>query len=59
MAQIKEQNKTLEKELSELAVGNLSDAQFKTLFIKMLQDRTRYCNSIKKTQGEMKVTLMK
>ena len=59
MAQIKEQNKTLEKELSELAVGNLSDAQFKTLFIKMLQDLTRYCNSIKKTQGEMKVTLMK
>ena len=31
MAQMKEQNKTLEKELKEMEISNLSDAQFKTL----------------------------
>ena len=30
MAQMKEQNKTPEKELSEMKIANLSDAEFKT-----------------------------
>ena len=54
MAQMKEQNKTPEKELSEREVANLSDAEFKTLVIRMPKEPTEYGNSIKE---EMKVTL--
>ena len=57
MAQMKEQNKTPEKELNKMEIGNLSDAEFKTLVIRMLKKLTRYFNSIKKTQAEMKFTL--
>ena len=38
MAQMKEQNKTPEKELNEMEIINLSDAEFKTLAIKMLKE---------------------
>ena len=38
MAQMKEQNKTPEKELSEMERANLSDAEFQTLVIRMLKD---------------------
>ena len=54
MAQMKEQNKTPEKELSETKIANLSDAKFKTLVIKMLKEFIEHGNSIKE---EMKVTL--
>ena len=36
---------------------NLSDAQFKTLVIRMLQELTGYFNTITKTQAAMKVAL--
>ena len=36
MAQMKEQNKTPEKALNETKIANLSDAEFKTLVIRML-----------------------
>ena len=35
MAQMKEQNKTLEKELNKMEISNLSDAEFKTLIMRM------------------------
>ena len=54
MAQMKEQNKTPEKELSKTERANLSDAEFKTLVIRMLRELLEYGNSIKE---EMKVTL--
>ena len=54
MAQMKEQNKTVEKELKEIEIANLSDADFKTLVIRMLKELTEYGNNIKE---EMKVTL--
>ena len=38
-------------------IASLSDAQFKTLVIRMLQELTGYFNSIKKTQAAMKVAL--
>ena len=57
MAQIKEQIKAPNIELSDEQTINLSDAEFKTLVIRMLQELTGYFNSIKKTQVEMKVTL--
>ena len=55
---MKEQIKAPEKiQLSDEDIANLSDAQFKTLIIRMLQDLTGYFNSIKKTQAAMKVAL--
>ena len=54
MAQMKEQNKTPEKELNKMEISNLSDAKFKTLVIRMLRELTEYLNNIKE---EMKVTL--
>ena len=38
MAQMKEQNKTPEKDLTETEIANLSDAEFKTLVIRMLKE---------------------
>ena len=38
MAQMKEQIKTPIKELSKMMISNLSDAEFKTLFIRMLKE---------------------
>ena len=42
MAQMKEQIKTQEKELNHKETANLSDAQFKTLAIKMLTKMVEY-----------------
>ena len=39
MAQMKKQIKIPEKELSDKEIANLSDAQFKTLVIRMLTER--------------------
>ena len=54
IAQMKEQNKTPEKELSEMEITNLSDTDFKTLVIRMLRELLEYSKNIKK---EEKVTL--
>ena len=48
MAQMKEQNKTPEKELNKMEISNLSDPEFKTLVIRMLKELNEYFNSIKK-----------
>ena len=42
MAQMKEQIKTPEKELSNKEIANLSDAEFKTLVMRMLTGMTEY-----------------
>ena len=44
-------------QLSEEEIANLSDAQFKTLVIRMFQELSGYFNSIKKTPAAMKVAL--
>ena len=55
---MKEQYKAPEKiQLSNKEIAKLSDAQFKTLVIRMLQELTGYFSSIKKTQVAMKVAL--
>ena len=51
MAQMKEQIKTPEKELSNKERANQSDTQFKTLVIRMLTEIVEYGHKIK----EMKV----
>ena len=57
MAQMKEQNKMPKKELNKMEISNLSNAEFKTLVIRMLRELTGYFNSITKTQAEMKFSL--
>ena len=54
---MKEQIKTQEKELNKMEISNLSDAEFKTLVIRMLKELSEDINSIKKTQSELKGTL--
>ena len=47
MAQMKEQIKTPEKQLSNEETANLSDAEFKTLVIRMLTKMVEYSFKIK------------
>ena len=58
MAQIKTQIKTLEKELSNKEIDNLSDAEYKTLVIRMLTEMIEYGHKIeekvKAMQSEIK-----
>ena len=58
MAQMKEQIKTPEKELNKMETSNLSDAEFKTLVIRMLKELSEDLSIIKKIQLEMKDTLI-
>ena len=53
MAQIKEQIKTPEKQLSNKEIANPSDAEFKTLVIRML---TKLVELGRKMKEEMKAT---
>ena len=48
MAQMKEQMKTPEKDLNEIEISNLSDAELRTLVIKMLKELSEDLSSIKK-----------
>ena len=48
MVQMKEHIKTPEKELSNEEIANLSDAQFKTLVIRMLTEMIEYGDKIEK-----------
>ena len=57
MFQMKEQNKTSEKELNKMETSNVLDAHFKTLPIKMFNELSENLNSIKNEQPEMKYTL--
>ena len=55
---MKEQIKTPEKQLSNQEIANLSDAQFKTLVIRMLTELVEYGRKVeervKATQSEIK-----
>ena len=54
MGQMKEKNKIPEEKLSQMQIANLSDAEFKTLIIRMLRKLLEHSQKIKE---EMKVTL--
>ena len=58
MAQMKEQIKTPEEELSDEEIANLSDAEFKTLVIRMLTETIELSHKMKEqmkaTQSEIK-----
>ena len=51
---MKEQSRTPENELSNVEIANLSDAEFKTLVIRMLTEMVEYGHKMKE---EMKPTL--
>ena len=47
MSQMKEQDKTPEKELNKMETSNLPDAEFKTLVIRMLNELRRRVNELR------------
>ena len=49
MAQMKEQSKTSERELSNEEIANLSDGEFKAMIIKMLKELIEFGQKMKKT----------
>ena len=59
VTQTKEQIKTLEKELNKMGLSNLSDAELKTLVIRVLKELSEDLNSMIKIQSETKDTLNK
>ena len=54
MAQMREQIKTPEKQLSDKEIANLSDAEFKTLVIRMLTEMVDYGHKIEEKVRAMK-----
>ena len=59
MAQMKEQIKTPEKELNEMEISNLSNAELQTLVIRMLKELSEDLRAQKKIQSEMKDLFIK
>ena len=63
MAQMKEQIKTPEKELSNKEIANLFDAEFKTLVIRMLTELSKLGHKmkeeVKETQSEIKENIQR
>ena len=55
---MKDQIKTPEKELNEMEIRNLLDAEFKTLVIRMLKELSEDIDNIQKFQSKMKDTLI-
>ena len=53
MAQMKEQIKTLRKELNKMEISNLSDSEFKTLVIRMLKELSEDPRCMKKIQSDL------
>ena len=54
MLQMKKQIKTPEKEVNEMEISNLSDAEFKTLVIRVFKELSEDLSSMKKIQSEAK-----
>ena len=57
ITKMKEEIKTAEKEVNEMEISNQSDAEFKTLVVRMLKELSDL-SSIKKTHSETKHTLI-
>ena len=58
MAQMKEKIKTPEKGINKMEISNHSDAEFKTLVIRMLRELSEDLSNIKKIQSETKDILI-
>ena len=57
-AQMKDQIETPEKELNEMEISSLLEAEFKTLVIRVLKELSEDLSSIKMIQSETKDTLI-
>ena len=55
MAQMKEQIKTSEKELNKMEISNLSDAEFKTLVVRMLKELSEVLSSLKRSSQKQSI----
>ena len=55
---MKEQIKSLEKELNKMEISNLTHAEFKTLVMRMPKELSKDLSSIRKIQSEMKDTII-
>ena len=55
MAQMKEQIKTPEKGLNKMQISNLSDTEFKTLFMRMLKQFSEDLSSIKRPSQKRRI----
>ena len=55
---MEEWNKTPEKELNKTEVSNLSESEFKTLVIRMLNELSEDPNNVKKIPSDMKDTVI-
>ena len=51
--QMKEQNKTLEKQLNEMEIGNLPEKEFRITIVKMIQDLGKRMEAKIKKMQEM------
>ena len=58
MAQMNEQVKITERELNKIEIRKLSNAEFKTLVIRMFKELSEDLNSIKNIVSEMKYSLI-
>ena len=54
MAQMKKQIKTPGKELNKMEISNLSDAELKTLVIRMLEELSEGHSSIKRSSHKQR-----
>ena len=52
---MKEQIKIPEKEVKEMEISNLSDAEFKTLVIRMLKELSEDLNSIERSSQKRRI----
>ena len=59
MAEMKEEIKTAEKELSDEEIANLSDAEFKTLVIRMLTEMIELSHKMKEEMKAMQSEIKK
>ena len=53
MSQMKEQDKTLEKQLNEVEIGNLPEKEFRITIVKMIQDLGKRMEAKIKKMQEM------
>ena len=55
MAQMKEEIKTPEKELNEMEIGNLSDAEFKILLLRMVKKLSKNLTALKRSSQKPRI----
>ena len=55
MAQMKEQIKIIGKDINKIEISNLSDAEFKTLVVRMLKELSEVLSSLKRSSQKQSI----